>query len=221
MLWPALLGNPFEAISGLYWFVTRRRVRGWSALVGAAAQGPNSYATWISAAEERAFNRFRQAHAHRRDAQIVPLLVVNQPACTASILRSLASIRAGLGEDVRIYSTSPTSIDCIPLPTMNGGGAAAALSCLARAEQPVWLVPVLAGDLVSPLLGDVLGQAIESNAGAELFYWDEDRIGAQGRSDPWVKPDWDELLFDQLGGLAGASAILLAAAAGDAESKPH
>ncbi|NUR45077.1 MAG: glycosyltransferase [Sphingomonas sp.] len=51
-----------------------------------------------------------------------------------------------------------------------------------------------------------------------LVYWDEDRIEAGTRCDPWVKPDWDPLLFRTLGGLVGASAFPLEAMGGVASS---
>jgi len=73
-------------------------------------------------------------------------------------------------------------------------------------------LPLRAGDRLSPALGDVLARSI----GAEddqLIYWDEDRLEAGVRCDPWVKPDWDPLMFGTVGGLLGASVVSLGAVA--------
>jgi GT2 family glycosyltransferase len=62
---------------------------------------------------------------------------------------------------------------------------------------------------VSPQLGDCLQRFLAGHDAAVLAYWDEDRLDPRGRESPWIKPDWDPLLFGQLGGLAGSAAVRL------------
>lgn len=103
-----------------------------------------------------------------------------------------ASIVASFGSDVPIFDASAR----LPL---SGG--------------PAWLLPIRAGDIVSPALGAVLATHF-SNCDAQLVYWDEDRLESGDRKTPWIKPDWDPLLFRAQDGLIG-SCVLRADAVGD------
>lgn len=84
-----------------------------------------------------------------------------------------------------------------------------------------WIIPLLEGDILSDQTVDIVERAILDAADAGLIYWDEDVIEKGQRSDPWVKPGWDELLFSRLGGLAGASVVSIAAAREAAKAVPQ
>ena len=194
VLWPALRGDPVMALAGLYWLVTRRRVRGWARLMTAAAKYPSNYACWITHGEVRAFAEFRQSH--RPEQGVVPVIawIVNDGASDEdAVSASATSVRRALGEDV------PVRLVAKGVP----------FSSVVDEAQGAWVLPVLAGDLVSPELGDVIPRAIGSCPGAALIYWDEDQLAGERRCEPWIKPGWGELLFGQLGGLAGASLLSL------------
>lgn len=95
------------------------------------------------------------------------------------------SLSASFGVDVPIFDA------CTSLPESGG---------------PQWLLPIRAGDVVSPALGAALTASL-SGCGARLVYWDEDRLDAAGRTDPWIKPDWDPLLFRANDGLVGSCVV--------------
>lgn len=78
-----------------------------------------------------------------------------------------------------------------------------ASAALPATDRPAWLLPIRVGDLVSPSLGAVLAKTI-SVCNTRLIYWDEDRQTSQSRTAPWVKPDWDPLLFQAHDGLIGS-----------------
>jgi GT2 family glycosyltransferase len=214
----ALLGEPLRAVSGLYWFATRRRVRGWSWMLAAAANGPSSYKQWIRSGEERAFDQYREGHPSREEMPLIAL-VVGGKSDEAAGLQTVESLRAALGDTLPIYSTLAGPTGCNALSAQLED-LASALSILLEKYRTAWLFIAIAGDSVSPALGDILRRALAGNAGAPILYWDEDTIGESGRVDPWVKPDWDERLFARLGNLAGASVMRLEPAAAIAQSMP-
>jgi GT2 family glycosyltransferase len=58
-----------------------------------------------------------------------------------------------------------------------------------------WLVPVRAGDLLSPWCGRALDQAARDEEGCRIVYWDSDSIAGGRRHDPWIKGSWDPLMY--------------------------
>lgn len=72
--------------------------------------------------------------------------------------------------------------------------------------RPGWLLPIRAGDRVAPTLGSVLATRLGAGA-PPVIYWDEDRLEKGRRTDPWVKPDWDPILFGTHDGLIGSCVI--------------
>jgi GT2 family glycosyltransferase len=192
--WAALSADPISAFKGLYWFLTRRRVRGWARLMTAAASAELSYRAWIEASEEGVFAAFRDRHPVGTTRLFIGLVLANG-ADAAEIDGTLQSLRAALPEAAPIVVAS----DRDPLASF------------AVEEEGAWLVPMFAGDRVSPHLGDCLERLLATEDAAVVVYWDEDRLGARGRESPWIKPDWDALLFGQLRGLTGSAAVRLSA----------
>lgn len=94
-----------------------------------------------------------------------------------------ASLAAAFGRDVSVFADLP------PKP-----------------ERPTWLLPIRAGDRVSKALGAVLARHLPGSD-ARLVYWDEDRLDAGVRTAPWIKPDWDPLLFTAHDGLTSACVL--------------
>jgi O-antigen biosynthesis protein len=60
-----------------------------------------------------------------------------------------------------------------------------------------WVIPIQAGDQLSPEWPDLFRQSLVRNPDADLVYWDEDILTDAGQRDqPFFKPDWSpELLF--------------------------
>lgn len=216
----ALAGDAIGAVSGFYWFVTRRRVRGWAKLLVAASQADQAYGRWVNGCEPSAFDRYRNAHPKQVQVSPCVWIVANEATSAKEIERSIESVHAAFGEDVQIRSTGPAPDAIAEITGALDGGMTAALDAL-TAEGCEWVLPLLAGDLLAPAAEEVIGRAVSSVAEATLVYWDEDAIEAGRRCDPWIKPDWDDLLFGQLGGLAGASMISVAAARGAVELLPE
>ena len=189
----AFEGDPIGALSGFYFMATRRRVRGWSRLMVAASKALLNYLRWTRHGEIRCFDEYRQVH--RQSARMGPIvaLLLDQHAAESAADATIRSLRAALG-DVIICSIADWEV------------GRAGLQALSEIADRSWVLPIAAGDQVSPELGDILARSVD--AGAEtLIYWDEDRLDQGWRCDPWVKPEWDSLLFGRLGGLVGASIV--------------
>lgn len=60
-----------------------------------------------------------------------------------------------------------------------------------------WVIPINAGDRLSPAWLDLFCLVLERNPEADIVYWDEDVMGAgEQRAQPFFKPDWSpELLY--------------------------
>jgi GT2 family glycosyltransferase len=86
-------------------------------------------------------------------------------------------------------------------------------SAIPASNRPTWLLPIPAGDEVSPALGAVLAVKLHG-CRARLVYWDEDQQIQGRRRKPWIKPDWDPLLFAAHDALVG-SCVVRADAIGD------
>jgi len=93
-----------------------------------------------------------------------------------------ASLAESFGPDLLVFDAS------VPLPASG---------------RPAWLLPIQAGDQVSPALGAVLAPHLRDGA-TRLIYWDEDQLIGRRRMAPWIKPGWDPLLFGAHDGLVGS-----------------
>ena len=96
-----------------------------------------------------------------------------------------ASLTASFGPDLPVFDAS------VPLPASN---------------RPSWLLPIRAGDQVSPALGAMLATQLRGCA-TRLVYWDEDQLIGGHRKAPWIKPGWDPLLFRAHDGLVGSCVL--------------
>lgn len=204
----AFRGDPVMALLGLYWMATRRRVRGWARLMIAVASAPVNYSRWIRHGEARALMDFRRSHLPREPKKSVVVLLFGE-GTDAGLADSLASVRAAFGKAVPVYSTLGELDGIRPLAGVSNN-LSSLLTRLDSENGSAWLLPLQVGDRLSPQLCAVLQRFDEGDA--SVIYWDEDFLDGSKRSRPWVKPDWDALLFDRLGGVVGASIAKLSVA---------
>ena len=119
-----------------------------------------------------------------------PSTMVTEPGFIGAIIlggdseATRSSLVASFGPDLAIFDSST-------IPASN---------------RPNWFLPIRAGDEVSPALGAILAVQLRG-CPARLVYWDEDRRVQERRGEPWVKPDWDPLLFTAYDGLIGSCVL--------------
>jgi GT2 family glycosyltransferase len=177
-----LLHKPVPALAALYWYVTRRRVRGRNRLRVASADLPFAYSLWIAqnecaSAAQRQFSA--SAEQSVMPAQFVVQIHSADGVSEADLQASISSVERQIYREWRLadIATSPTII--------------------ASAGKPIeFLVPLRAGDLFATTALSRFAEALEANPAATVLYGDQDRIDAKGkRTRPWFKPQWNEELF--------------------------
>ena len=163
--------------------------------------------------EPRAFDAYRALHPATGDASVQIVLLGEKEARRIS-LDSAPTLPVGRARTLPPARTG-TRDSGAALPSTIG------LALDELASKSDWILPLLEGDLLSGQTDEIVQRAMLDSADAALIYWDEDVIERGQRSDPWIKPGWDDLLFSRLGGLAGASVVSLAAAREAAKGLPE
>lgn len=189
-----LLRKPVPALAALYWYVTRRRVRGRNRLRVASADLPFAYSIWI------AQNECANAAKPERGSQIEE---------TALAWRFLVQIHSADGVSETELQASIASVESQIYPGWRLADIATNATIRASAAKPnEFLVPLRAGDHLAEMALLRFAEALEANPAANVLYGDEDRIGPRGkRSRPWFKPRWNEELFLAQDYLSSAVAI--------------
>jgi GT2 family glycosyltransferase len=188
----ALRAAPLQALAALRYLAIGKRVRAWNMLHSAAASHPDFYSRWIALVEPARQAEWTGARvaALQGTRRMVAVLIDRYQSGGSELSRR--TIAETFGPHTPIVAAGANG--------PNGSELKQALG----ASDANWIVPLFAGDLLSPELADVLAS---TDAEGAAVYWDEDTIVAGRRSLPWAKPDWDPLLFDQFEGLLGASAL--------------
>lgn len=162
----------------------------------AAARGPKAYQRWIAHTEPAIFENFISLTGPERTLRLMELSFASGDLET----NGTAGLADRLSADDRLGD---------------------AVESLADNNPDTWLMPKLFGDSSSPLLERVLPEVVAGSSATSLIYWDEDRVVDGRRDKPWIKPNWDSLLFRQLGGLAGASIVPLKLFVAEAQKHPE
>lgn len=190
IIWCGLRGSPSRALRGLYWYLAGKRVRGLNLIKSAAARSPSYYQLWIAICEPRLIESYCLADAAApRLAVVATILQADSNPQGAE--RTRGALRAAFGTDLMLVD------GCDP-ETLS--------SLLSRGA---WLLPIMAGDLVSSKLSGVLASAVTRHPAARILFWDEDQFDQSFRSAPWVKAEWDEDLFLSRDGLTSSAAYLI------------
>lgn len=182
---------PGAAIAALGQLALGRKLRTWNLLCAAATESPNYYQRWVAGTEEGVIERWCAGVA----TSLVPLdlgiiVLVGPTEEPTAVDATVSSIRKAFGPQARVRLVAPNQ-----------------RSDLLTADTERWILFIGAGDRISAKLCPVLSAAMARRPDAGLHYWDEDCLLAEMRQVPWIKPDWDELLFAAHGGLVGASLV--------------
>ena len=192
--------KPLAALAGLWWHVTGKRVRARNRLRAAGARLPFAYRFWMDKIEPQRESadsgRSILAHLTRRPHFAVLVYADVQPAKTAAE-RSLKSVEG------QIY------------PDRTGSGVRGSeqfARAIAAATSDL-IVPLRAGDQLSPTALIRYAEALEGSPEAEVVFGDQDSIDEAGeRSSPWFKPEWNRELFLAQDYLSNAVAVRAEAA---------
>jgi GT2 family glycosyltransferase len=198
-------------MTALFWFLKGKKLRGWNLLCAAAARNHDFYRRWAEVAEPVVISRYCHGAPARKDEGVASRLVglvlsVARDAPDAADA-SIASLRNALGENVVIWTNAPGGTGAHSLSAEIPLTVVQALEMLLDGDEQKWLLVIRAGDLVSPFLGPALDRAFVQAGANSIIYWDEDRFDNGRRGAPWIKPDWDDLLFCHRDMISGASVV--------------
>lgn len=196
----ALGASPRKGLFALLTMLRGKRQRGWNLLNATAADHPDQYARWISVAEPCLIDAWCGEDDAGPHPGLLPVIVDDPSGDTRPLAATLESLRQALGASVPAYTNLAGTLECRSIDS--GTTLADALGQLPR-EGWDWMLPLQAGDRVSPQLGRVVRGLRPVETGDALIYWDEDRWADGQRTNPRVKPDWDPVLFARRDFLTG------------------
>ena len=189
----ALAQSPRRAWQGLVALLQGRRLRSWNLICAAAADSPYYYRRWIADCEPRIVADW-MALSSGSPASF--------PALTVLIASRSGSRQAERAADtLRLRHGSTLDVRCAP----DGWLQSDFLRAIAAERVGGWLLPLFDDDNLAPAFFAALPEL--GNSAEALVYWDEDRVEEGERCDPWLKPDWDPLLFAAQGGLVGSAML--------------
>lgn len=206
----ALGAVPLAAVQAAFWLSIGKRMRGWNLMNLSAACHPEYYARWIESAEPGiVLDYCGLCPTSAPLARIACLILAEGEHEREAALGSVASLRAAISPACPIWTNLAGLSGTRTIGDQGLTALAAALDAMAAHHPVDWLLPIRAGDLISPALGQALGPALGRATPGTLIYWDEDNLVDGRRQDPWLKPEWDELLFMARDGLCGAALLPL------------
>lgn len=184
-----------------------KRVRGWNLLYLAAADHPAYYDRWVKRGEPNAIRIFCADRQPENELRIA--CVILDSGDNASAKKTFVSARRALPANTPIWTD-------IAALTPEGAMLIDSRSPLKDILDSIgtsadWLLPLKAGDRISPSLGTVLQHTNPDPDNEPVVFWDEDVLRDGRRQDPWIKPDWDPILFRARDGVTGACAIAMEA----------
>lgn len=184
----AFRADPAQTLRGLFWYLRGKRVRGYNLMKSAAARSPAYYRLWIKVAEPRLVQEYCAAAGTAQPVEVAAAIIgaERDPAGAERTRRSLAAAFDGAAALLQLDAAD--AFAALPSPGS-------------------WFIALAAGDLISPATGAALAAANAANPGAEILFWDEDRLTGDRRLDPWMRAEWDELLLQQPNWLCGAAAV--------------
>ena len=184
-----LLRRPWDALSALYWRITRRRVRAFNRLRTGTANLPFAYRFWIRTIERnrQRENDFKLIAARWRWQPRFAILIHCRRGCTDDRLRrSITSIER------QLYAAWTV------IESLNDPGCG----------EYDFVVPVRAGDSLSKVALFRFAEAIQADSHATVLYGDQDELDPRGRRRrPWFKPGWNPEMFLAQDFLSAAVAI--------------
>lgn len=205
----AFLIVPRKASWALWWLLLGKRQRAGNLLIAAAATDPRHYQTFIAKREPELSRRAAVTLSEDR-VDLIAVIVPGPDSGPREIAASAASISAALGPKVPVHVISAPNAKPHNLRANDPIGKT--LMRLAETNSQQWVLVVFAGDTINRSAAPILGQGLGSQPDTSVVYWDEDCVLDDMRREPWIKPQWDELLHFARDCLAGASALRLEAA---------
>jgi GT2 family glycosyltransferase len=195
--------SPRSALAALWARLWGKRVRARNIIYAAAHQGPDYYRLWTTLVEPQKMEAYCRAGPRiETQPRVAAFIFGGENSSLKDAQASIASLRTAFGEAATTYCdvVGSEQLGCIE---------ASRSSILGEdvADPDCWLLPLFAGDQFAARAGEAIAAGIAACPNADIIYWDEDRLEGGNRADPWLKPEWDELLFLARDFVTGASLL--------------
>ena len=211
----AFRASPRAVLAALWAWVRGKRVRARNRLYSAAHESSEYYPLWISLVEAGKIDAYCSASKSLEELPpIIALVFGNADASAKDAERTIASLRSAFPTITAIHC----SVDGVNGRTMPKAGLGDWLNSQIGAHPDAWLLPMMTGDEIAANAQRAIACAMAYAPDGAIIYWDEDRLDGRKRRDPWLKPDWDELLFLACDLLTGAGLFRASAMAANGSS---
>lgn len=185
--------KPKQALAGLYWHVTRRKVRGRNCLRMASTGLTFPYALWVRKTEKidkrlREFAATMEKWPRRPRFSII--LHASEEYTAQQFDRSIESVKRQLYPPCALLDRLPFDFG---------------KSVSVDAD---FVVPLRIGDVLSEAALFRFAETLQRNPHALILYGDQDELDDRGRRrQPWFKPRWNKEMFLAQDYLADSVAI--------------
>lgn len=186
--------RPRQALAALWWHLTRRRVRAKNVLKMAAADLPFLYRWWMQGKEAASIAALDDRTGL---STTISVAILPSDADQQAFERSLTSVQRQVLQPRQIIVSSARTTRGLAHPAIvelaeTQPDEAAFLASAFAAVGEGFLVPLRAGDELSPSALLFLERALHDRPDIAFAYGDHDHRGESGdRCQPWFKPDWD------------------------------
>jgi GT2 family glycosyltransferase len=184
-----------------------KRVRGWNRLCLAASRNPAYYRRWIEVAEPQVVEAWCGDGSLNDICERITCLVIGCSSNKELAALTAHSFKVAFGSAVPVWTDGVDLPGCTLLASEAQASTRLAIEGLAGEDADRWIIAVRAGDLVSPHLGTALLRGLSECGDSSVIFWDEDALENGVRNDPWIKGDWDELIYLARDTLSGACAL--------------
>lgn len=208
IIWKAAKVDCGSTLSALFCIARGLRVRGWNKLCSIAMRSSEYYESWILVSEPSFFDRYMLNQDKKLPDILLAAIIFGEESNVAAAERTAKSLRDAFGPEIDIWTSGNMVGGCHCLSATSGVGLKDHLAAIVARSRPDWILPIKAGDTVSPGLGNILLHTAAHCPESSILYWDEDIATSGKREEPWIKPSWDELVYLSRDTISGSCVIL-------------
>lgn len=217
----ALGVSTFETFRALSRLIRGLRVRGWNSLCRIASGHEHYYSRWVEVAEPKHFARYCDDREAAATPDMPACIVLGRDREAGGVKCSIESLRAAFGEDVPIWTVGFDYPNCRAFAQAPSVSLFEGLKFIDRTQSKFrWLLPVRAGDQIAVRARQILDTTENTSVKAPVMYWDSDEIHQGVRCNPWIKGDWDPLMYLARDTISGSGMLALETALEIAARRP-
>lgn len=195
IFWNVFLFRPKQALTALFWHLTRRRVRAKNILKVAAADLPVLYRWWMRDVEAPQMEALK---SRTGNSSLLSVAIVPSGNDRAAFVRSLESVlrQTARPTQILVAETPPAGLDDRIVAVAEQQGTGDELAATFAAAESEYLLLLSEGHELAASAIACFEDALLGMHEVAVAYADHDHVGPGGvRHRPWFKPGWDEDQF--------------------------